>query len=164
MLTAYSFSGEKAINILTKSNYRPWPNPDEMPTEEDWAKLIADYMDLDRRERSIARLYASQFFLEYDLEDLTKLVKSYFRTTISVEKISVPLAFKDGNSGVERTPYLFISNPRNTFSLGYDIDEAEEMELNNLFDCDFCGYIDVDGQKALDMESLAWEYSRRVTS
>jgi hypothetical protein len=142
--------------------YEPWPNPDGMPTEEDWAGLIADYPDLDRRERWIARIYASQFFSEYDLEDLRKLVRRYFKTSISLEKLPLPLAFKDANSGIVRTPYLFISNPRNTISLCYDIDEAEEMELDNLFDCDFCGHVNIDGQGDVDLDSLAWDYSIRL--
>ena len=144
--------------------YFPWPNPDGMPTEEDWNNLIADYPDLDRRERWIARLYASEFFFEYDLHDLEKLVKRCFKTTVSLEKIQLPLTFKDINSGFERTPYLLISNPSNTISLCYDIDEAEEMELNNLFDCDFCGYVNIDDQRVVDMKSLAWEYSSRLSN
>ena len=142
--------------------YFPWPNPDGMPTEEDWTNLIADYPDLDRRERWIARLYASQFFSEYDLEDLRKLVEMYFHTAISVDELRLPLPFKDSEGGIACTPYLFISNPSNTISFYYDADEAEEMELDNLCECDFCGSVNIDGQRDVDMDSLAWDYSRRL--
>jgi len=142
--------------------YEPWPNPDGMPTEEDWTNLIADYPDLDRRERWIARLYASQFFSEYDLEDLRKLVEMYFHTAISVDELRLPLPFKDSEGGIACTPYLFISNPSNTISFYYDADEAEEMELDNLCECDFCGSVNIDGQRDVDMDSLAWDYSRRL--
>jgi hypothetical protein len=165
----HSFLGKDAVKVewfklmeYQDDPYEPWPNPDDMPSEYDWSRLIADYTDLDRRERWIARLYSSQFFSKDDLEDLRKLVKKYFETSISVEKLHRPLVFKDINTGMERIPYLFISKPSNTFSLCYDIDEAEEMELNNLFDCDFCGYVNIDGQRVADMESVAWEYSRRL--
>ena len=90
------------------------------------------------------------------------MVKRYFATSLSVEKLRRPLVFKDINSGMEHIPYLFISKPSNTFSLYCDIDQVEAMELNNFFEGDSCGYVNIDGQGVVDMESAAWEYSRRV--
>jgi hypothetical protein len=36
------------------------------------------------------------------------------------------------------------------------------MELDNLFDCDFCGHVNIDGQGDVDLDSLAWDYSIRL--
>ena len=86
----------------------------------------------------------------------------YFHTAISVDELRLPLPFKDSEGGIACTPYLFISNPSNTISFYYDADEAEEMELDNLCECDFCGSVNIDGQRDVDMDSLAWDYSRRL--
>ena len=71
--------------------YFPWPNPDEMFSEEDWSNIIEGYMALDRRERWIARLYASQFFSEDDIGDLRTVVQRDFGATVSVKKVSLPI-------------------------------------------------------------------------
>jgi len=139
--------------------YFPWPNPDEMFGEEDWNRLIADYMALDRRERWVARLFVSQFFSEDDIEDLRNVVQRDFGTTISVGKVTLPLIFKDRESGVERTPYLFGSTPSNTITLCPDFDEEEDF---NLLIYDYCGYFNFDGEIAVDIETHLEDYLRRL--
>ena len=59
-----NFVGDKAVKVewfklmeYQDDPYFPWTNPDDMPSEDDWSRLIADYRCLDRRERWIARLY-----------------------------------------------------------------------------------------------------------
>jgi hypothetical protein len=161
-----NFIGNTDVNVdwFKLMNYQddpyfPWPNPDEMFNEEDWNRLIAGYMALDRRERWIARLYASQFFSEDDIEDLRTVVQRDFGTTVSTEKVPLPLIFKDRKTRVQRTPYLFISTPSNTVTLCPDFDEEEDF---NFLVYDYCGYFSFDGERAVDVGIYLDDYIRRL--
>jgi len=146
--------------------YEPWPNPDGMPTEEDWTKLIQGYEYMDRRERWVARLYASEFFSEYDLEDLRKFVERWFKTDIQVQEVPLPLRFKDLKTRDGHTPYLFVSNPGNTISLEplcYETPEDEDFDPC-LLDCR--GYINFDDtmlvKEPSKLQSQLRKYMRRL--
>jgi hypothetical protein len=145
------------VNWFKLMKYNEDPNKvdrDAMFCENYWSELISDYGALNKWERWIARLYASEFFSEDDLPILKELVERYFVTTISVEGRPLPLVFRDSSILVEATPYLFISDLSDTIPLYYGAGGDKH------YDFDYCGHVNVDGLRPAVMELLAQDYSR----
>ena len=88
-----NFVGNNAVKVewfdlvyYNDDPYLHYPEPNYMLSEDDWSRVIKGYRKLDRRERSVARIYAFEFFVEYQLEQLRAFTQRVFNADISLER------------------------------------------------------------------------------
>ena len=136
----------------------PWF--DEWPNQEYWSKLVADYTELDKRERWKARHYVSEFFPEHFLEPMGSFVEEMLKTSVIVEEVFLPVRFKSRKTGKEQTPYLFISSPSNTICFEPNMEEDDGPFF------DLCGHLNFGNAAPIEgadnVQSQLKKYMRRL--